>query len=306
MSPATILQEGVRGHDPHRYFPETGHTVAEEFLEFFDANGGLAIFGYPITDSYIDPESGLPIQYFQRARMERRPANPGERRICLGSLGEELHRHYPPANSGPVLTSPGCAYFPETGHSVCHDFLDFYRKHGGPDMFGYPISGFFVEDGTSVQYFQRARMEWYPEEPPGQRVRLAPLGSILYERDRLDPHRLEPQPPPGSGADTVLPSDLRLSARVSLPVVQLGDIQTIHVSVGDQYGHPVTGVMSRMIVYFWDEVRKYTLPPTDGEGKSQMDFRVEGGRPGHYVILDLLVAHQSLFRAATTSFLLWW
>src|SRR5690348_2280979 len=34
-----------------RFFPETGHTLAPEFVSFFDSNGGLPLFGYPITEA---------------------------------------------------------------------------------------------------------------------------------------------------------------------------------------------------------------------------------------------------------------
>ena len=50
-----------------RIFPETGKTVRDKFLEFFD-NHGLDICGYPITDQI--KEDGLPTQYFQRVALE--------------------------------------------------------------------------------------------------------------------------------------------------------------------------------------------------------------------------------------------
>jgi hypothetical protein len=50
------------------YFEETGHWVQDEFLDYFNNRGGLAIFGYPISERFID--QGLTVQYFQKARME--------------------------------------------------------------------------------------------------------------------------------------------------------------------------------------------------------------------------------------------
>ena len=35
----------------HRFFPETGYTVAGDFLTFWEQHGGLMIFGYPLTDA---------------------------------------------------------------------------------------------------------------------------------------------------------------------------------------------------------------------------------------------------------------
>jgi len=76
-------------------------------------------------------------------------------------------------------------YFPETGHNVLGEFYAFYKSFPNPRLvFGYPITEAFVTDypaGLTVQYFQRARFELYPNNPAGQRVSLTPIGSLLYE-----------------------------------------------------------------------------------------------------------------------------
>jgi hypothetical protein len=76
-------------------------------------------------------------------------------------------------------------YFPETGHWVTSDFWVFYQRAADPLLvYGLPITESF-QDQTSkriVQYFQRARFEWHPEAPPGQRVQLSPLGFYLHTK----------------------------------------------------------------------------------------------------------------------------
>jgi beta-lactamase class A len=71
-------------------------------------------------------------------------------------------------------------YFPETRRTVGHDFLKFYNMYGGLTTFGYPIGPEQVVDGTLVQQFERARMEWHPDlatgAPPAPGVALSPLG----------------------------------------------------------------------------------------------------------------------------------
>ncbi|MEW5938597.1 MAG: hypothetical protein AB1750_02945, partial [Chloroflexota bacterium] len=73
-------------------------------------------------------------------------------------------------------------YFPETGHSLKDDFLRFYEKNPAAlDLYGYPITEAFTnKDGRLAQYFQRARFEFYPERPEGQRVQLTPVGRATY------------------------------------------------------------------------------------------------------------------------------
>lgn len=72
--------------------------------------------------------------------------------------------------------SPGCRYFPETGHNVCSPFLEFFETHGGVDIFSYPITEVLSDNGRQVQYFQKACLEWSPEL---SKVQLAPLGDLL-------------------------------------------------------------------------------------------------------------------------------
>jgi outer membrane protein assembly factor BamB len=76
------------------YFTETGHNVGGAFLEFFAANGGLEVFGLPLTEEFEEPRpdggATLRVQYFQRARMEHHPENAGTPyAVQLGLLGTE-------------------------------------------------------------------------------------------------------------------------------------------------------------------------------------------------------------------------
>ena len=57
------------------------------FYQFWEAHGGLFIFGYPITDEIT--EDGRTVQYFERARFELHPT-PGGNTVMLGRVGAEL------------------------------------------------------------------------------------------------------------------------------------------------------------------------------------------------------------------------
>ncbi len=76
----------VANDQSHQYFPETGHTVAYAFLNFYNLNGGLDVFGYPISD-FTTSTDGWIVQYFQRARMEWHPELSGDQRVALTDLG---------------------------------------------------------------------------------------------------------------------------------------------------------------------------------------------------------------------------
>jgi hypothetical protein len=56
-----------------RFFPETGHTLQGAFKNFWEGNGGVIIFGYPISEEFTDTVadgSQRIVQYFERARFE--------------------------------------------------------------------------------------------------------------------------------------------------------------------------------------------------------------------------------------------
>lgn len=66
-------------------FQETGFEVCYDFLDFFEANGGLIQFGYPISD--IELHNGWFSQYFQRVRLEWHPELPQGGEIIIANLG---------------------------------------------------------------------------------------------------------------------------------------------------------------------------------------------------------------------------
>jgi len=160
--------------DPHQagvqWFAATGHTVRGTFLTYWTKYGGLAQFGYPITEEF--PDSGLldqppqPVQYFERARFEQHREYIGTPyEVLLGRLGAEFHAPDPPTAD---RANPATQYFPQTGHNVIRPFYNYWQSHGGLFVNGYPISEPLSEvsstDGRTytVQYFERVRYELHP------------------------------------------------------------------------------------------------------------------------------------------------
>jgi hypothetical protein len=59
------------------------------------------------------------------------------------------------------VDSPVSRCFSETGRCLRGIFLRYWEGKGGPAHFGYPISTELTEGGRTVQYTQRARLEWH-------------------------------------------------------------------------------------------------------------------------------------------------
>jgi N-acetylmuramoyl-L-alanine amidase len=128
-----------------------------------------------------------------------------------------------PRPTDPAEPRAGALYFAETGHNVGGAFRRFFEDagafvaaNGGAAapvagairLFGYPRTEEVQENGLTVQYFQRARLEWRSDRAGGgEEVQLAPLVTALTAGQR--PFAGVPDggtSPPGSDADVrVLP-----------------------------------------------------------------------------------------------------
>ena len=197
---AAISPTAARADSP-RYFAETGHNVPEIFATYWAANGGLAQFGLPLTEPYA--QGGLTVQWFERARFERHLASkdtPYE--VLLGQLGRELRPDDPPA----APQGGSARFFPETGHNL-NVFRRYWERNGGLARFGVPTTEELREvskgDGReyTVQYFERARLEYHPEQAGGPfEVMLGLIGEERYKAIRAtDPVAAgagAPVPPP--------------------------------------------------------------------------------------------------------------
>ncbi|HVB63464.1 MAG TPA: hypothetical protein VNE17_01960 [Nitrolancea sp.] len=156
----------------HVYFPETGHSASNGFLAYWQAFGGLAAFGYPTTEEF--QEQGVTVQYFERVRFEWHPGAAPERfDVWLGLVGDEVTADRRAAGEAPFLNTtprdqPDCNYFLSTDHNLCGGFRSYWEDFGGLAQLGYPISEEFVENGMTVQYFERARLEWHPGVAPAR------------------------------------------------------------------------------------------------------------------------------------------
>lgn len=160
-----------------RYFPSTGHSVGGAFLKFFDAYGGVRVFGLPLTGEV--QEGGRTVQYFERQRFEYHPASAGTQyEVQLSLLGTRAAEGKPGAGRvAPFTNKKDLIYVKETGHSLSGAFLSFWRNNGGVRVLGYPITEPVQENDLTVQYFERARMEYHPEKAKqGFVVELSLLG----------------------------------------------------------------------------------------------------------------------------------
>lgn len=157
-----------------RCFDETGHCITGAILSYWEQNGGIPVFGYPITnlqEETIVGDNGVswtgPVQWFERDRLE----DHGSEGVMAGRLGAKiLELQGTPWYTFPQVSSAaeGCLFFQATGHSLCEPFRSYWEQNGGLERFGYPITEPHERtlDGEwtgTVQYFERRRMEHHTD-----------------------------------------------------------------------------------------------------------------------------------------------
>ena len=181
-------------------FVETGFCVRGRFLDSWQASGGLAINGYPLgaeRRELLEDGNEYIVQYFERVRLEHHPEHAPPFDVLRGHFGRRVLRVTVSGSAfrtDPTTPRPDMAYFPETGHNVGERFLAYWQANGGLPQFGYPLTEEFEEQlnpdsslvAYRVQYFERARFEYHPENDSPYDVLLGHFGRrILAESDAL-------------------------------------------------------------------------------------------------------------------------
>lgn len=167
LDPAPVIDDGRYGH-----IWETGHNVPLAMLHYYWANGGIATYGYPVSEFFRevrDDGTVRYVQYFERTILSLDITGGTDPPLVMSDLLGYSTYIDPDADQPVAAFTPtsSASYFPETGHSLQNGFKDYWEANGGLIVFGYPISEEWSETrgGRKVvmQVFERARFEWWPD-----------------------------------------------------------------------------------------------------------------------------------------------
>lgn len=286
----------------YQYFEQTGHNVKGEFLKFYrSASDPTLLYGYPITEEIISKD-GKRVQYFQRARFEYYPDRPEGQRVQLTPLGSATYVAGPQLN---IFSPFACRTYSETGYAVCFTFLEFFDKYGGVAQFGYPISPFEYHDNMLVQYFEKARLEWQPWRPDGQRVVVSDLGRVYFDKLGEDPALLPPVPPLSA---SIQPPILTLQVRAFVwkAVTLSTDQQLIFLIVQDQRSQAVANADCSATVH-WPDGRNDTIAiKSNSNGVAIVPLSYSNQPYGSLIYTDVSCTSQGVTGQTTTSFRIWY
>lgn len=282
------------------FFKDSGFWVRGEFLTYYKAAPDpVRQFGNPISDAMPDPiRPGIQVQYFDRARMDYDPTKPAGQRVSLAKLGQILRNESKPGDALDFSSNTTMCRTFANSHHVCFAFLQFYDRYKGAAYFGQPISETEILDGMLVQYFEKARLEWRPDLPAGERVVLTALGQLDY-----DIHI------GGANAPWKTPTVLSAQVFIARPVVASGQEQTVYVVVQDQKMNPVTGV-SVLITATYPDGRAENFRPdqlTTQDGFTKITFAVKNVQPNQVVRINVTASQPGGEETqAETWFRIWW
>jgi hypothetical protein len=158
--------------------PGIADCINPRFRAYWERNGGLAVFGYPISPALPEQTAdGLrTVQHFERNRIELHPESPAPYDLQLGRLGADRLAQLGRGPTSPVAPNTACRFFEETGHNLCGRFLTYWQSHGldlgdpgisereSLALFGLPLTEPEAErnaagDTVPTQWFERARLE---------------------------------------------------------------------------------------------------------------------------------------------------
>lgn len=178
LSPRTLVAQG----DQLCFnVPGISNCIEGRFREYWVQNGGLPVFGYPISPATMQQtaEGTFLTQYFERNRFELHPETARPYDVLLGRLGDDrLKQQGRDWFTFPKADPAQAHQFAETGHAIGHSpFWEYWSSHGlefdgaagkslgeSLALFGLPISEPAMETNASgdtviTQWFERARLE---------------------------------------------------------------------------------------------------------------------------------------------------
>jgi hypothetical protein len=168
------------------------HPVHDKMYDFWHGNGGLPVFGYAISPRFYEVSDNgemVEVQYFERARLEYRPAEggwPGE--VRAGKIGHEVGIKGTTAKLLPPGLEDDAVIFSVDGRrtGVPRLFVNFLEAIGGRQVFGMPITEVLIDRDDRgraiwVQYFDNIRLEYNPDRTGTiHQVQLSRLGADVF------------------------------------------------------------------------------------------------------------------------------
>jgi hypothetical protein len=219
-SSAEIVQQEPTGE---RYFAETGHNLGDPFLDTWNAAGGRAVLGIPLSEARFVDGSGQIQQTFETLTLSYDPTLQAPWTIQALHLEASVVNAIAPDSARRKVggASGGGEYFPDSGHTISGTTLAFWKERGALQLFGLPLSEPFTKGDVTSQAFERVIMD----QAANGAVTLRKLGRDWVKAQGLEGDASVIPAPPNRGVTSLVSASdgLRLRAGAS------GDTETLVV-----------------------------------------------------------------------------
>src|SRR5215211_2043071 len=174
------------------YVSYTGHALGEPFLSEWADNDGMNSLGLPVSEPEM--QDGRLAQYFEfgylRATSEsKKPKDVEVRQTGLELLATRHNPEFSVAGKrvGGARTDAAFRVDAGTEPELTGRTKSFYQRHGGEEPFGQAISESYVANGTRIQWFEYACLQWSLSD---KKVEVAPVGLELAFARGVDTQRV--------------------------------------------------------------------------------------------------------------------
>lgn len=295
-------------------FKEVPYCISGRFASYWQGNGGLPVFGLPLTTSERrgEGEERRRNQYFERARFESHSENPRPYDVLLSRLGVDiLTAQGRDWQAFPKGDPKAPHYFAETGHAIALQFWGFWSSNGlefdgnkrakslpeSLALFGLPISEAQMEAGADgnlylTQWFERARFEYHPENKKPYDVLLGRLGADALAAS---------QPPPPPQGLPGIPTPAGACARnapLATEGVQAWTTEPEPKAPGTNNslcarlianGAVVSGAQVSAVAHYSDSNFDYGPATTGPDGVAEIGFNISTAKNRFIVTIDVTI-----------------
>jgi hypothetical protein len=164
------------------------------------------------------------------------------------------------------------------GHIVPLYFEEYISRHGGLDLFGYPITEvFLVENGLYRQCFTNVCIDFHVNAPEAERLKPAPLGKIYQERySKFWEQQFE---------DNIDGVQIKVWEKEAM--VASGQPQEIHVKILEDETPLINREPVLRVTLPDGKERVFHFPPTDENGESFFSLPAIDGPNGTLIPYDV-------------------
>jgi hypothetical protein len=292
-------------------FQQVPDCLTFRFASFWRDNGGLAVFGLPLSPAKNEQvgDQKYKVQYLERARFELHKENAKPYDVLLGRLGvDALVAQGRDWQTFPKADPAAAHYFAQTGHAIAPQFWGFWSRNGlefdgnkrgkslpeSLALFGYPVSEPQMEQAADgqmylTQWFERAKFEYHPENKAPYDVLLGRLGADVYAAAQQSPNKpgnntpakvigCAPNAPDAAEGAQAWVADAEPQAPGTANAVCARLIVN---------GAPVAGAEVKAHARYSDAEFTYGPATTGADGQAQIDFNIDKAKNRFVVVIDV-------------------